>query len=184
MKPSIAGLYILVTLSLAVSLTTLLIVTQNNDNFTSNQPVTTPNLTTTPPYMPPITNEPQPTSTSPQTSLTLTYTETNRVENNGVTKVTLTVDITYNNGDAITVNYSQLYLKLYIGRNIMYMPGGITEPKNSGSFNIGSSHRTQTFQLNFEFSTTLFNGMDTGGVYYELQYNGPATIQWTNQKIQ
>jgi len=58
---------------------------------------------------------------------------------------------------------------------------GTTTHKNSGSFTLGSTHKTQTFQLNFEFDTTGFNGMDTGATAYQLGYNGPATVQWTNQ---
>jgi hypothetical protein len=103
------------------------------------------------------------------------------VENNGKTKVTLKIDTTYNSGDTITINYSQFYLKLYSWRMVVPIAGGTVAPQNSGSFTMGPSHKTQTFQLNFEFDTTTFNGMDEGKTAYQLGYNGPAIVQWTNQ---
>jgi len=187
MKPSTVILYVAVTLSLILSLTTLIIVTQNNNTFTPNSPTTTPEytepptITSNPPTEPPtITSIPLSPSTQPETSLTVTYTETNREEDDGTTKVTLTVDVTYNNGNDITIKYSEFYLQLYTPRMIVYMAGGKVAPINSGSFNLDPSHKTQTFQLDFAFSTMGFNGMDAAPHVYQLAYSGPATVQWTN----
>ncbi|MCL2643700.1 MAG: hypothetical protein FWD52_09415 [Candidatus Bathyarchaeota archaeon] len=177
MKPSTVILYVAVALSLVFSLTALIIVAQNNDIFTSNPPPLTP---TTPTYTAPTHTTP--TTTPPETVLAITYTETNRAENKGITKVTLTVDVTYKIGDPVTINYSEFYLRLYTGRNIFAWEVGTTTPKNSGSFTLGPSHKTQTFQLNFEFSTTCFNGMDYDcTTLYQLKYNGPATAQWAKE---
>lgn len=174
MKLSTVILYVTVALSLVFSLTALIIVTQNNNTIQAPQP-TTPTYTT-PPI---ITSTPQPTTNLPKTILTVTYTETSRTENIDKTKVTLTVDVTYKNGDSITIKYSQFYLQLYTSRNIFPWGVGTTAPKNSGSFTLGPSHKTQTIQLNFEFDTTCFNGMDYGlKTAYQLEYDGSATVQW------
>ncbi len=134
--------------------------------------------------MPPQTpNPPQPTPTQPpQTDLTLSYTETSRVENNGRTKITLTIDVKYISGSTTTIDYSQFYLGLYVGRHIYWLGYGTAEPQNSGSFTLGPLHQKQTFQLIFEFPTTHNNGMDgERSTVYQLGYNGAATIQWINQ---
>jgi hypothetical protein len=174
MKPSTALLCSGVILSLIFSLTALIIVAQNNNPF--------PDSPNTPPEYTRPTTIPtsKPTPTPPITDLTITQTETNRVENNGRTKVTITIDVTYNDGATIPIEYSDFYLQLAVERTTILMGRGTTAPQNSGSFTIGPAHKTQTFQLNFEFNTTDFNGMDTGGMCYHLEYNGPATIQWTN----
>jgi hypothetical protein len=185
MKPSTALLCSGVILSLIFSLTALIIVTQNNGNLDLNSPNSPPSITpTTPEYTTkPPTSTPKPTATPSETDLIISYKETNRVENNGKTKITLTVDVTYKSGDAVTIKYSQLYLQLYVWRDMLPFPFNreTVAPKNSGSFTLGPAQKTQTFQLNFEFNTTGFNGMDPAKNVYQLQYNGPATIQWTNQ---
>jgi len=60
------------------------------------------------------------------------------------------------------------------------MDVGTVEPKNRGSCTIEPAHKTQTFQLNFEFSTRSFNEMDYVATLYQLEYNGPATVQREN----
>jgi len=182
MKRSAIILYVTVALSLIFSLTALIIATQNNNNvFVPNSPTNTP-YTPEPQYTEPTTSTAQPTATPSETNITINYTETNREENNGMTKVTLTVDITYENGDPVTINYSQLHLELYVGRNVLLMPIGTAAPNNSGSFTLEPTHKTQTLQLNFEFSTISFNGMDYAGTIYQLGYNGSATVQWENRE--
>jgi hypothetical protein len=182
MKPSTALLCSGVILSLILSLTALIIVTQNNGNLAPNFPDTTPIIPpATPEYTTPtITFTPQPTPTPPITDLTITHTETSREEKDGTTKITLTIDVTYNDGANIPIDYSDFYLQLAVGRMTVLMSRGTAAPQNSGSFTIGPAHKTQTFQLNFEFNTTDFNGMDIAKMYYYLEYNGSATIQWTN----
>ena len=190
MKSSTGFLYVLVVLSLVFSLTSLIIVTQNNHIFT---PISsTPTPTTNPDYTLPtitistlptsvITPSPPPSPPPPKTELTLNYTETTRVEINDMTKVTLTIDLTYNSGPPITLKYSDFYLNLIVYR--IYPKHWTTAmPQNSGSFTLDSSHQTQTFQLTFEFSTKGFNGMDEVTAFYRLSYNGLAEIQWENQQ--
>jgi len=193
MKASMVILSALVTLSLVISFTALLlIVTQNNNNMPPNPP--TPTITTTPQYTTPtiteppptptptITPEPTPTTPPPQTELTLLYEEIDRVITNDITKVTLTIVLNYTSGPPITINYSQFYLQLYVGRMIFYFNDGTAETKNRGSFTLEPSYKTQTFQLTFEFQTMGHNGMDPAGHIYQLAYNGSADIEWVNQK--
>ena len=184
MKSLTAIFAVLIILSLVFSLTALLIVTQNNNSLTPNPP--TPTSTITPEYTPPtITETPQPTPTpSFKTNITLTCTEKNREENNGQTKVTLTIDLTYNSGNTITIDYSEFCLGLYVGRFIYNIGVGTAEPQNSGSFTLGPAHSTHTFQLTFEeFPTETHNGMDGyRSTHYQLEYSGRAVIQWTNPR--
>jgi len=105
------------------------------------------------------------------------------VENNGRTKVTLSVDVSYDRGDSITIKYSQFCLHLYVWRMIIPMNVGNAEPQNSGQFILGPSHPTQTFELNFEFSTTGFNGMDERRTVYNMGYTGPAEVQWLTDSL-
>jgi len=180
-------LVVLVTLSFLFSLTTLLIVTQNSNILAPNSSTIPPPIAPTMPPDPPppsITN-PQPTPTpQPKTELTLTYTETNRVENKDKTKVTLTIDMTYNSGDTVTIDYSEFSLGIYVPRFLYFTGVGTAEPQSSGSFVLGPVHSTHTFQLTFEeFPTEAHNGMDGyGPTRYQLDYTGPATIQWTNPR--
>ena len=179
MKLLTVVLCVLVVLSFVFSFVALLIVTQNNGVFTPNSPTMEP---TTPTYTaPPIMSTPSPTLTPPETDLTITYTEINRVKNDVRTDVTLTIEITFNSGKPINIDYSQFYLSLYAERIIISVHAGTSSPKNSGSFTLSSSHKTQTFQLDFSFGTNSFNGMDTVLTSYMLSYDGPATVQWTNQ---
>jgi hypothetical protein len=137
---------------------------------------------TLPTYTPPAASPSKPTATPANTVLIVKYTETSRTESNGKTKVTLTVDVTYESGGSVTVKYSDFYLQLYTGRNIYDWGVGTAAPKNSGSFTVSSTHKTQTFQINFEFDTTCFNGMDYGcPTLYQLGYNGVATVQWPSR---
>jgi hypothetical protein len=196
MKSSTVILSVLVTLSLVISLTALLLVaTQNNNSLTPNPPTptltitpttpqyTTPTITDSPPSpTPTITPEPTPTTPPPQTELTLLYEEIDRVENNGITKVTLTIDLNYTSGPPITIKYSQFCLQLGVWRTLIYFGAGTVETQNSGSFTLDSSHKIQTFQLTFEFQTMGHNGMDPAKHWYQLYYDGPAVIEWKNQK--
>jgi|GEM_PF-2020356 len=186
MKPSTIILYVLVTLSLIFSLTALLlVVSQNGDIFVPDSSFISPTIVptmpenTVPQFTPPL----QPTQTPGSTHLTINYTEINRVENKGRTKVTLSIDVTYDSGDPITIDYSHFCLHLYVWRMIAPMNVGTAEPQNSGRFTLGSSHSTQTFQLDFEFSTTEFNGMDEGRTIYNMGYTGPAEVQWLTDSL-
>ena len=86
-------------LSFAFSLTALLIVSQNSSVSVPASPNTPPEWTNTmPTYTPPITSSPKPTATPSDTVLAVKYTEINRAENNGKTKVTIAVDVTYTSG--------------------------------------------------------------------------------------
>ena len=182
MKPSTAILYVIVTLSFVFSLVALLIVAQNSDISVPTSPTAPPEWTNTmPTYTPPDVSPPKPTTSPFDTVLVVKYTETNRVESDGKTKVTIAVDVTYKSGDAISIKYSDLYLHLYMSRSIYYVTMGTAAPKNSGSFTMSSSHRAQTIQLSFEFVTQFDNGVDSGTALYQLEYNGDATIQWSSR---
>ena len=191
-KTSIVILCILVTLSLVISIVTLFFVVNHSvlkpsapSNNPSPLPHPTPYLTTTPTTLPtePITNTPQPTQPpSPDSQLTVSYTETSRENvNNASYRVVLTVNIAYQQGGEFTLTYSQFYLQLYAPRMIYYMYEGTVAPQNSGAFTIGPSHTNQQFQLTFEYPQITFNGMDDAGTSYQLKYNGSAIVQFTNQ---
>jgi hypothetical protein len=184
MQKSIIVLYVLVLLSLIFSLATFLILAHSNF-FAPANPINSPT-----PYgtSPPITNNPtppitiKPTSTPTPTSFTVSYIETNRESVAGDrTKVALTVNIGYRGGNSVTIDYSQFYLQLYAPRMTIFMYEGTVAPQNSGSFSIGASHQTASFQLTFSYPSGTFNGMDPAKTYYQLKYNGTATVQWLNQ---
>lgn len=194
MKTSIALLYALVTLSLVISLTTLLFVV----NYTGLKPSAPSNTATPPPAAPtattpptqPNTNTPKPTlqptaePPSPNSQLTVFYTETTRENlNNATWRVTLTLNVHYQQGGEITLTYSQFYLQLYAPRMVVYLYEGTTAPKNSGAFTMGPSHTNEQFQLTFEYPQITFNGMDDAGTIYQLKYNGTAIVQFTNQSF-
>jgi hypothetical protein len=185
MKTSLLILYILVVLSLVLSVTAVvLLVTKNSDNTLGPEATSTPAPTTSPAASgtPSTTNTPTPTvSPSSDASLSLSYSEASRQSEGSNTKVVLSVNITYQKGGAVTLSYSQFYLQLYAPRMVVLMYVGTVNPQNSGTFTLGPSHSTEVFQLTFEFPTESFNGMDTATTGYELQYNGTATINWTNQ---
>ncbi|MCW3982776.1 MAG: hypothetical protein NWE96_02130 [Candidatus Bathyarchaeota archaeon] len=139
MKPSTTILYTMVTLSLAFSIAAFVIVAQNNGVFAPSSPSSTTSPYPTMPSVttPPITNTPTTTSPPPSSGLTLSYSESNREESNGKTKVTLTVTAEYHNGRGITESYSKFYLQLYAPRTTVYIYDGTTYPKNSGTFTVG-----------------------------------------------
>jgi len=124
---------------------------------------------------------PHSSSTPSSGALNVSYTESCREEIGNNSKVTITVNVTYLSGNDIRIDYSQFYLRLYAQRFIAQIPGGTTSPLNNGTFTIGVSHQTQIFQLIFEFSSDSFNGMNTVGTSYNLEYNGTASINWVNQ---
>ena len=121
-----------------------------------------------------------PSNASPNSVIVVSYAEDNRQElSNGKTKVTLTVNAEYKEGADVTLNFSQFYLALYLFR-FLPLYDGASYPQNNGSITIGASYPTAVFQLIFDFPTSGFNGMDPAKTYYQLQYNGSATINWTN----
>jgi hypothetical protein len=180
MKTSIVVLYVMVSLSLALSLTAvILIATDNNSLAPSLGPESTPDsiYTAQPTKTPSPTNKLTPVPTASNVEVTVSYVESSRQEvTSDTTKVTLTVTATIDQGDTITINYSQFRLQLYTTRMIVLVIRGTVDPQNSGSVTLSPSKPTQDFQLIFEFPTTSFNGMDEGYTCYEFQYTGPATI--------
>jgi len=193
MKSSTAIFAVLVTLSFLFSLTALLIVTQNSNMFANSPTSTTP---TTPEYAaPPITNRPTPintttpapTPTPAPPQITFIYTEKSRVDNNnGITKLTLTIDIKTSSEGPLTVKYSDFYLQTAIGKQAKYVmteyiPLGIVTPQNSGNFVLGWSYSTQIFELTFELpSTTEYDG-ESYFTSYRLEYSGSADVPWPDQ---
>jgi hypothetical protein len=144
----------------------------NNDQSNSHKlGTTTPSPTTT--------NEPKITITPTDSQFTINYTESSRIREKGSTTVTITVNAQYLSGRGFTIDYSQFHLALSTFRmGIPMGDGGTTSPKNSGSFTLGPLHTSETFQLTYTFDTQGFNGMDVSGIYYQLNYNGPATLNW------
>jgi hypothetical protein len=158
-------------------------LTWNNQTPSNNNPSSTPtsdSQTTTPNTNTPIPYG-TPSSTPSSGALNVSYTESGREEIGNDSKVTITVNATYLSGNDIRIDYSQFYLRLYAQRFIAQIPAGTTYPLNSGAFTIGISHQTSIFQLIFEFSSDSFNGMNTVGTSYNLEYNGTASINWVNQ---
>ena len=181
MKTSMVVLFVLVSLSLVLSLISVVILYENNFGFRGNQntptPTSTPTITNTPTTTPFATSTPRATA-NPNTVLDVNYTETCRQIVGNDTTVTLTVNATYISGSDIQLSYSQFYLGLYAPRFIAQIPAGTTYPLNNGTFAVGISHQTQIFQLNFEFGSSSFNGMDNVGTFYNLEFSGTAVINW------
>lgn len=179
MKSSTVVLFIMVTLSLVFSLTALLIIANDHGFFTPSYPSTStaPNQAT----QPPTHNTPKPTTILSNAQLTIQTTQTPK-ENlkNDISKVNYTITLTYQKGNALTIDYNDFYLELSITRTALLVPGGTTQPQNSGTIALSPSHPTETFLIQFQFPTTQFNGMDTGTVYYTLKYNGSGTVQWVS----
>jgi hypothetical protein len=118
------------------------------------------------------------------TELTASYITTSKENVNGTTTLVLTVNLTYTKGlFDTTIDYSQFNLKLYATRALSYIYEGAVNPENNGKVTIGSSHPTQTFQLNFQYDTLTFNGMDNAPQEYQLSDNGATTIQWTDTSL-
>jgi hypothetical protein len=172
-----------VVLGLVFSFVALFTVFPNIDRSVSNSPATSPTAkptipentipsNTSTPTVSPNTGTPQPSLTLPESVCTLSYTETSHVEKDGITKITLTIDVAYISGGYTLVDNSMFYLQLSTGS---------TSPKNSVSFMLGTSHPSETFQLNFEFPTTSSNGTVEDKTSYQLKYRGPTTVQWINQ---
>jgi hypothetical protein len=169
MKPSIVVLYFLVSISLVFSLATFVIVAQDHGLFAPSTPSNTPKVQ--------VTSTPNPTQTP--TELNISYTQSPKEDlNNGLSKVTYAMSVTYQKGSPITVNYSNFYLQLSAPRMGIVLPAGTVAPQNSGTLTLSSSHPTEVFELMFEFPTTSFNGMDQATTYYGLYYNGAATVNW------
>lgn len=189
MKPSIAILYILVTLCLAISITTLAIVVADHDGFLASTPPTgapTPNPTlsfspppsTTPPT--PSTDYAGPTPTSyPSTDgLTLRYQPPTKEDlPSGISRINYTITATYNGKGEVTINYRDFFLELSVWRMIYQMNEGTTSPQNSGTITLNPSHPIQTFELHFVISTKTFNGMDDVTTQYGLKFKGAAPLQ-------
>jgi hypothetical protein len=140
-------------------------------------PLATATVTSTP-FLTPISHSPSVITPTPAASpipisnIALSYNESSRQYIGGPSRVILNVTATYISGNDITINYSQFSLRLYVWRMITQIPQGYAYPLNSGSFTLGISQKTYTFELIFEFGTDGFNGMDTAGIQYNLEYNG------------
>jgi hypothetical protein len=184
MKHQIAILYVLVSLCLAVSLATLLLVAQNNGVFDPSKPS---NISTTYPSTTPTPgtsndrytiNPTNPPATPFAGELTLSASENKQDLGDDRIKVTYTITAQYSGGNNITINYSQFYLELYAPRMIFYMPRGTVNPQNSGTIHLGPAHSSETFQIIYQFGTAISNGMDQTTAVYQLKFNGTATTNW------
>jgi hypothetical protein len=168
MKTTTKAIIVLVSLSLIFSLTSfVIIITGNAGNIRifSNHPATS--------------QRPIPTQTPYPNIMEINYNETYREVIGNNTRIVLTLNATLFHGNGISINYSQFYLNLYVGRLGLNLPVGTAYPINDGSFPLGNSNKSYIFQLVFEFSSNNSNGMDIVPTRYNLDFNGPASIQWT-----
>jgi hypothetical protein len=167
MNKSMDILIVLVSLSLIFSLISVVILFQNQIGFRFGKTESTP-----------LVNPP---TASPSISIEVSFTESSRQEIGNNTKITLTVNVTYLNGNSINITYSQFYLALYAPRMGNQLPIGNVYPLENGKFTLGISNKTEIFELLFEFPTMSFNGMDNAITGYTLGYKGAAKIHWANQ---
>ncbi len=168
MKTSMAILFVLVVLSLVFSLISLLILVENHIGINYSNPKS-----------PTIAPTPKPTPIP--SKMSISYSEISRDVGNN-TKVTLMVNATFIGGNDIDVSYSQFHLQLYAPRSGVFLPQATVNPLNSGNLTIGVSHSSQVFELQFVYSTTIFNGMDYDAhTYYSLIYSGSESVTWVNQ---
>lgn len=187
MKPSIAVLYVLVSLCLAISITTLAIVVADHGFQASTPPTGTPtpnpNLSfstspSTTPQTPINTDQPLPTSYPSTDGLTLRYQSPTKEDlPSGISRVNYTITATYNGDGEVTMNYSDFFLELSVWRMVYQMNEGTTSPQNSGTITLNPSHPAQTFELHFVISTKTSNGMDDVTTQYGLKFKGAATLQ-------
>lgn len=183
MKPSIAVLYILVSLCLAVSLVTFFIVAGDHGFFAPNNPAITPT-----PYAsaPPVSYNPTPQTTnppnqaptiSPESDLTFTYTYNGKEDlADGISRVSYTITAETQANTPVTIKYSDFHLQLTVWRMLIQMDAGTVTPQNSGTVTLNSSHMTESFELTFEFPTRSSNGMDQATNQFNLCYNGSAIL--------
>jgi hypothetical protein len=189
MKPSIAILYVLVSLCLAISITTLAIVATDHGFLAPAKPTNMPTPNPTLSFStPPSTTPPTPTSTdapipsptpfSSTDGLTLTYKPPTKEDlPTGVSKVNYTITATYAGNGEVTINYSDFFLELSVWRMVYQFNEGTTPPQNSGTITLNPSHPLQTFELHFVISTKTSNGMDDVTTQYGLNFKGAATLQ-------
>ena len=176
MKTSMIVLFVLVSLSLVFSIFSFIIIISNFD--LSHVQV------------PQILSKPTPTS-RPQNTVDISYSELSReaiVGNN--TRLILSVNLTYVQGDTVTLNYTQFALRVFVPRGGIIPAGeggmllALTNPIENGSATVGKADMATTFQLKFEFPTYGGN-FDNPEVHfsgYQLEYTGgQATVQWANQ---
>lgn len=185
MKHQIALLYVLVSLCLAVSLATLLLVAQNNGVFNASKPS---NISITYPSTTPIAtdtsydrytvNPTTPPATPSTGELTLSASENKQNLSDDRIRVTYTITAQYTGNCEITINYTQFYLQEFAPRQIFYVYKGTISPQNHGTVTLSPTHPSDVFQVTFEFGTNISNGMDPASALYQLAYNGTATTHW------
>lgn len=185
MKHQAAILYVLVSLCLAISLATLLLVAQNNGVFNPSKssntsrtyPSTTPAASDTL-HERYTTNPTTPPTTPSAAELTLTATENKQNLEGDRIKVTYTITAQYSGNSEITITYNQFYLQEFAPRQILYVYKGNISPQHHGTISLSPSHPSDVFQVTFEFGTAISNGMDPTSALYQLAYNGTATTHW------
>ena len=153
-------LYVLVSLCLVFSLTSLIIVT-GNGSVPSDFWSTLTSAVKPEPTEETVIITPSPTSNTNYNGITYSYT----VENYRI----FTVNLHYSGEKEIKINYSQFYLHLSASRMIYTVYEGSASPQNNGTVTLGPTHRTEEIQLIFFFNPSYFNGMDIVPMQYELK---------------
>ena len=127
---------------------------------------------------------PGPTPTPISTSnIALDYSEVSRTNEGVDTRLVLSVNASYNFGQALTINFQDFTLNIAVERGgpPPIQPGdfiytGTAKPIETGNVTIDSNNREDVFQLTFEFSTLQNNAHgQTPFTNYQLAYSGSTT---------
>lgn len=161
-------IFVLVSLSLVFSIFSFIVIISNFD-FSHVQ-------------VPQILSKPTPTI-HPQNIVDISYSELSREALAGNdTRLVLSVNLTYVQGDTVTLNYTQFTLTVFVPRGGLapdvYMDIATLGPQELGSATVGKADIITTFQLTFEFPTYGAN-FDSPAVHfsgYQLEYTGDQAI--------
>jgi hypothetical protein len=134
----------------------------------------------TPTPAPTPTPTPQSPTPTPTTNIALDYNQVSINEGNETTIVVLSVDVKYNFGENVTLNYQDFLLNIFRERGgvplgnfswLLHTHDAI--PVEIGSVTVGNSNREAYFELTFSFST-MQSGFEGPVKYdsYQLVYNG------------
>jgi hypothetical protein len=167
------GFSLLFVVILVVSSLSLLIVKPAN---AQSSPVIivapTPTLTST--------SAPTPT---PTRNIAMDYSEISRASEGVDTRLVLAINVKYNFGEPVTINFQNFTLNIAVERGgpPPIQPGdfiytGTAKPIETGSVTIDSNSNEDSFQLAFEFPTMQENVHgQTPFTNYQLVYSGSTT---------
>jgi hypothetical protein len=134
----------------------------------------------TPTPAPTPTATPQPPTTTPTTNIALDYNQVSIDEGNETTIVVLGVNVKYNFGANVTLNFQDFLLNIFrerggvpLGNFSWHLHTYDAIPVEIGSVTVGNSNREAYFELTFSFST-MQDAFEGPVKYdsYQLVYNG------------